>query len=129
MPRPPARWVPCGEGRPFPSSAPFVSEDPPDDPVVVPVTDELDLHSFRPREVVSVVEEYLRACREKGILRVRIVHGRGQGVQRAEIRRLLAGREDVLGFGDAPPELGGWGATLVQLAPPEAGRVGSTGLP
>ena len=95
----------------------------------VRLEDELDLHAFAPRDVPSVVEEYLRACREKGIVRVRIVHGRGQGVQRAEIRRLLAGREDVLGFGDAPPELGGWGATLVQLAPPEAGRVRRTVLP
>jgi DNA-nicking Smr family endonuclease len=66
---------------------------------------------------VSVVEEYLLACREQGILEVRVVHGRGKGVQRAEVRRLLSRLDFVLDFDDAPPVSGGWGATVVHLAP------------
>lgn len=82
---------------------------------MLPVTGELDLHSFAPRDVVSVVSEYLDECRRAGILTVRLAHGRGKGVQRAEIRRLLAGREDVAAFEDAAPAWGGWGATIVRL--------------
>lgn len=95
-------------------------DDPLDEPVVVPVTEELDLHSFAPRDVPSVVEEYLAACQERGFSRVRLVHGRGKGVQRAVVRRLLAGVPGVLSFADAPPERGGWGATLVTLLPAAA---------
>jgi DNA-nicking Smr family endonuclease len=85
-------------------------------PVEIPLTGDLDLHPFAPRDVASVVEEYVRACREKGILRLRLAHGRGRGVQRAVVRRLLARLPGIVGFGDAPPELGGWGATIVELA-------------
>jgi len=91
--------------------------DPPPEPFVLPVTGELDLHAFAPRDAVSVVEEYLDECRRRGLLEVRIVHGRGQGVRRAEVRRALAARGDVLEFRDATPAGGGWGATLVRLAP------------
>jgi DNA-nicking Smr family endonuclease len=79
----------------------------------------MDLHSFAPADVRSVVEEYLHACRERGLLQVRLVHGRGRGVQRASIRQLLATLEGVDGFDDAPPQSGGWGATLVRLRPSE----------
>ena len=65
---------------------------------------------------MSVVEDYLDECRRRGVLEVRIVHGRGQGVRRAEVRRALAERSDVLDFRDAAPAAGGWGATLVLLA-------------
>jgi DNA-nicking Smr family endonuclease len=92
-----------------------VSDAREDDAIELPITSELDLHSFAPREIPSVVEEYLRACREKGILDVRLVHGRGKGVQRAVVRRLLGGFDWVAGFREAPPESGGWGATLVTL--------------
>jgi len=90
----------------------------PDDaePVRLPITGELDLHSFDPREAMDVVDDYLDECRRRGILEVRIVHGRGRGVRRAEVRRLLAGRADVVAFRDAPPVSGGWGATLVELS-------------
>ena len=88
-----------------------------DDAFEYPITGELDLHAFAPRDVVSVVEEYLLACREKGLLEVRVVHGRGKGVQRAEVRRLLARLQYVLDFADAPPVSGGWGATTVRLRP------------
>ena len=81
----------------------------------LPITGELDLHAFAPRDVPSVVEEYLLACRERGILQVRVVHGRGKGVQRALVRRLLAQLEGVASFREAPPDAGGWGATIVEL--------------
>jgi DNA-nicking Smr family endonuclease len=84
-------------------------------PIEIPVSGELDLHAFAPRDVPSVVEEYLRACRERGILRVRLVHGRGTGTQRAVVRRVLRHLPDVVRFQDAPPEAGGWGASIVEL--------------
>ncbi len=95
--------------------------DPSAEAVAVPITDELDLHSFAPQDIPALVGDYLDLCREKGLRTVRLVHGRGRGVQRACVRRLLAARSDVLDFSDAPPERGGWGATLVHLRtlPPE----------
>ena len=88
-----------------------------EDPFVLPIGEELDLHAFAPRDVTSVVEEYLLECRARGILRVRIVHGRGKGVQRAEVRRLLVRLPGVVSVADAPPQSGGWGATIVCLEP------------
>ena len=81
----------------------------------VPIEDSFDLHSFRPQDVASVVEEYLREAGAAGISEVRLIHGKGTGARRAEVRRLLAARTDVLSFGDAPPERGGFGATIVRL--------------
>jgi DNA-nicking Smr family endonuclease len=89
-----------------------------DEPFRIRITDELDLHTFAPRDIPSVVEEYLHACREEGLRLVRLVHGRGRGVQRAEVRRVLQRlTEEVDSFADAPPASGGWGATLVTLRP------------
>jgi DNA-nicking Smr family endonuclease len=85
------------------------------EPFEVPITGELDLHAFAPRDVAAVVEEYVRVCRERGLLRLRLVHGRGIGVQRAEVRRVLGRLPGVVSFSDAPPESGGWGATIVLL--------------
>ncbi len=85
--------------------------------VAIPITGELDLHPFAPREIPSVVREYLAACRERGILHVRLVHGRGRGVQRAVVRRLLASLPEVVRASDAPVAAGGWGATIADLAP------------
>ena len=79
------------------------------------MTGELDLHAFAPRDVVDVVGDYLDECRRLGLREARLVHGRGKGVQRAEVRRLLASRADVASFEDAPPGSGGWGATIVRL--------------
>jgi DNA-nicking Smr family endonuclease len=90
------------------------------DPIELPLTGELDLHAFAPRDVTSVVEEYVRACREKGVMTLRLVHGRGKGVRRAEVRRVLARLDGVRAFNDAPPASGGWGATIVELGPPKA---------
>ena len=81
----------------------------------VPIEDSFDLHSFRPQDVASVVEEYLREAGAAGISEVRLIHGKGTGARRAEVRRLLAARTDVLSFRDAPPERGGFGATIVRL--------------
>ena len=81
----------------------------------VPIEDSFDLHSFRPEDVASVVAEYLREARLAGLREVRLIHGKGIGVRRAEVRRLIAGRRDVEGFSDAPPERGGMGATVVVL--------------
>ena len=94
-----------------------MSEDDEGEPVELLVTGELDLHAFAPRDIPLVVEEYVRVCRERGILRLRLVHGRGKGVQRAVVRRLLAQIPGIAGFADAPPDSGGWGATSVQLEP------------
>ena len=84
----------------------------------VPIEDSFDLHSFLPRDVSSALDEYLRLACEAGFHEVRIVHGKGIGVRRAEVRRLLAAREDVLEFHDAPPERGGSGATVARLRLP-----------
>jgi len=86
-----------------------------DDPIHVPIEDALDLHSFGPRDVASVVEEYLRAAHERGFREVRIIHGRGIGVQRSIVRAVLSRHLLVISFADAPPARGGWGATIVHL--------------
>ena len=91
------------------------ADSPADEPVAIPLTGDLDLHPFSPREIPSVVEEYVRACRERGVLRLRLAHGRGKGVQRAVVRRVLASLSEVVSFADAPPTAGGWGATVVVL--------------
>lgn len=92
--------------------------------VEVPITDVLDLHPFTPREVASVVREYLDAACERGFSFLRIVHGRGVGVQRQTVRTILSRDPRVRAFGDAPAEAGGWGATWVEIGevPPEPGE-------
>ena len=88
------------------------------DPVVVPIEDSLDLHSFAPREIAAVVASYLEAAVEAGFAEVRVIHGRGRGVQRERVRRLLATHPHVRAFHEATPERGGPGATVVALQPP-----------
>ena len=94
-----------------------MSEDTPDgeETVQIPLTGELDLHAFAPRDIPSVVEEYVRACAEQGLTVLRLVHGRGRGVQRAEVRRVLGRLTRVASFEDAGALSGGWGATIVRL--------------
>ena len=90
--------------------------DPPfDEPVVLPLEDSIDLHPFAPRDIPSVVAEYLEQCIQAGLSEVRIIHGRGVGVQRNIVRSLLERHPEVDSFQDAPPEAGGWGATRVVL--------------
>ncbi len=87
----------------------------PDEPIEVPIEDALDLHPFRPKETASVVEEYLAAAAAKGFREVRLIHGRGIGVQREMVRSILARTDFVADFRAAPGEAGGWGATVVTL--------------
>ncbi len=83
--------------------------------IILPIEERIDLHFFGPREVRSVVESYLEAAIEEGFTEVRLIHGRGIGVQREIVRSLLAGHPDVIDYGDAPADRGGWGATVVRL--------------
>ncbi|MAE95106.1 MAG: DNA mismatch repair protein MutS [Deltaproteobacteria bacterium] len=100
----------------FRGGPPQEPEDaPPPEPIHVPITDVLDLHDFHPREVLPVTEAYLEAAREKGLVVVRLIHGKGKGVQRARLHQLLREHPDVADFEQAPAEHGGWGATRVQL--------------
>lgn len=88
------------------------------DEVVVPLEDFIDLHPFRPRDVRSVVESYLEEAVSAGFREVRLIHGRGIGVQREIVRSLLSRHPAVVDFRDAPGERGGWGATVVRLTAP-----------
>ena len=85
------------------------------DPVILPIDDSLDLHAFAPRDVSSVVDEYLHQAVARGFGEVRLIHGRGKGVQRAIVQKILAGHPLVRSFFDAPAERGGWGATIAVL--------------
>jgi DNA-nicking Smr family endonuclease len=89
--------------------------DPFPEPVRLEVEDVFDLHTVQPREVKIAVEEYLREAHAKRLRTVRIIHGKGRGALRAQVRSILARTPFVIGWTDAPPEAGGWGATLVQL--------------
>jgi len=84
-------------------------------PIRIPITDVLDLHSVPPKDMREVVEEYLIEAHRMGYKALRIIHGRGIGVQRDMVRALLTRPPFVAAFGDAPAEAGGWGATLVTL--------------
>lgn len=87
-----------------------------EDTIRVPITDIFDLHAFAPRDAKNAVEAYLEAAHEAGLTAVRIIHGRGIGVQKEMVRTVLARTVFVLDFRDAPAEAGGWGATVVTLA-------------
>jgi len=90
-------------------------DSPFSEPVVLPIEDSIDLHSFSPKDIPSVVEEYLEQCRLAGIYEVRIIHGRGKGIQRRVVRSILEKHPWVASFKDAPQESGGWGSTVVVL--------------
>lgn len=90
-------------------------ENPFPEPVEIEITDVFDLHTIPPRDMKRVVEEYLELARAKGFRVVRIIHGKGIGVQRELVRTILARTEFVLDWTDAPPEAGGLGATIVRL--------------
>jgi DNA-nicking Smr family endonuclease len=88
-----------------------------DEPVAIPIEESIDLHPFLPREIREVVLDYLEAARARDFRQVRLIHGRGIGVQREIIRTLLARLDFVEEFSDADPSGGGWGATVVILKP------------
>jgi len=85
------------------------------EPVVIEITDVFDLHTIPPRQVKAVVEEYLREAHAKGFRAVRIIHGKGIGVQREMVRAILQRTDFVVDCTDAPPEAGGLGATIARL--------------
>jgi hypothetical protein len=98
------------EDNSLPAHAPFR------DPVVIEFADVIDLHAIPPRQVQAVIEEYLEEANRRGMKWVRIVHGKGIGVQRETVRAVLLRTPFVVEFTDAPAEAGGWGATIVTLA-------------
>jgi DNA-nicking Smr family endonuclease len=90
----------------------------PTEPVEIPIGESLDLHYFPPRDVGELIDAYLEAAAERGFREVRIIHGRGRGVQRHRVHVHLARSAYVLRFEEAPADRGGWGATLVWLQIP-----------
>ena len=90
-------------------------DNPFPEPVEIKITDVFDLHTIPPRDVKRVVEEYLQLAREKGFKSVRIIHGKGVGVQREMVRSILARTSFVSDWTDAPPDAGGLGATIARL--------------
>ena len=85
------------------------------EPVKIPIEDSLDLHTFQPRDIPDLLEDYLAECLKAGIYAVRIIHGKGKGIQKKRVQKILNNNPMVASFRDAPPEAGGWGATLVDL--------------
>ena len=90
-----------------------IEPEPSTDPFQLPITDVLDLHKFHPRDIPAVVETYLDEARRKGFSAVRIIHGKGIGVQRERVHSVLRRTPFIARFQEAPGEAGGWGATLV----------------
>lgn len=86
------------------------------EPIAFPITDVLDLHTFKPKEIADLIDDYLAVCREKAIYEVRIIHGKGTGTLRRRVHRILSRHSHVVSFKLAPPEAGGWGATIVRLS-------------
>ncbi len=87
------------------------------EPVELPIDGVLDLHTFKPREVKELVADYLVECRKRGILEVRIIHGKGTGTLRRTVESVLEKRRDVVSYRLAQERGGGWGATIVVLKP------------
>jgi DNA-nicking Smr family endonuclease len=85
------------------------------DPIELPIDGVLDLHTFRPQQIKELVPDYLNACRQRGILRVRIIHGKGIGNLRRTVHSILAKDASVISFALASEAFGGWGATIVHL--------------
>ena len=84
-------------------------------PIRIPIEDVLDLHTFKPEELHDLLTDYLAECRNSGLYRIRIIHGKGAGILKNRVHSILKKMPDVVGFSEAPPEAGGWGATIVHL--------------
>ena len=83
--------------------------------VKLTIEDVLDLHTFRPKDIPDLLEDYFTECIKAGIYAVRIIHGKGKGIQKRRVQGLLERNTLVTSFKEAPPDAGGWGATLVEL--------------
>ena len=92
--------------------------DPFDQPIEMEIDGELDLHTFKPSELSPLLTDYIDECRQRGIFSLRIIHGKGKGIQRERVHRFLEKCPQVQSFRLAPPGAGGWGATLVALKRP-----------
>ena len=92
-----------------------ISDDQ-DDPVDFPIDGIIDLHTFQPGEVKNLLPEYLHACRNKGILEVRIIHGKGTGMMRETVHSILKRMPEVVSFRLADETAGSWGATIAVLS-------------
>jgi DNA-nicking Smr family endonuclease len=86
-----------------------------DDPLQLPIDGVLDLHTFNPRDIKELVPDYLAACQARGILQIRIIHGKGIGNLQRTVHAILSRHPEVTSFSLDHPEYGGWGATLVAL--------------
>ncbi|MFL6229140.1 MAG: Smr/MutS family protein [Pyrinomonadaceae bacterium] len=121
--------APRASGEDAASGASFDEDEDPDvdpfapfpEPVTLEITDVFDLHTIPPRDVKRVVEAYLLEAHLKGFRSVRIIHGKGRGVQRATVRQVLARMPFVRDWTDAPPQAGGLGATVAHLRPDHDG--------
>jgi DNA-nicking Smr family endonuclease len=87
------------------------------EPIEQPIDGVLDLHTFNPKELSDLLDDYFEACLDKGITSIRIIHGKGRGVLKTRVRSLLSKNAMVRSYKDAPEQAGGWGATLVELHP------------
>jgi DNA-nicking Smr family endonuclease len=87
------------------------------EPVELPIDGILDLHTFHPRDIKDLLPEYLTACRKRGILQVRIIHGKGTGTLRRTVHAILNRLPEVVSFSLSEENAGGWGATVVVLQP------------
>jgi len=94
-----------------------MSGESPDDPVAIPITGELDLHTFRPAEIADLLDNYLVECQRRGLRRVRVIHGKGTGTLRTLVHARLRQSALVAGVAQGDEHSGGWGATIVTLKP------------
>lgn len=99
---------------------PAVTHDDANEPVAIPITGELDLHTFRPAEITRLLDDYFAECRQRGLLRVRVVHGKGTGTLRTTVHAHLRRSAVVAKFATGDETSGGWGATIVTLKPADS---------
>ncbi len=84
-------------------------------PIIMPIDGVLDLHTFLPRELNNLIDDYIEACVQADVLEIRIIHGKGKGILKKRVYSILARNKSVQGYGQAPEDAGGWGAVLVKL--------------